>query len=206
MKISTELRPTQNGPEPRTKPRPAAEPRSGTVAETGRLPKSKAHSAPNGTRIDTPAGGSNPLLFSLVCELLREGREVTVRVEGESMLPLFRSGSRIRIHSLRPEELRRGSVVLGETDSGHFVIHRIVQLMARSSCFRATATSFAGRLSRANGSMGPWTVHLSGNCWPASGVHSVRCAVIRCSCCVKWIAHGRTGSAERCHPDKVHPR
>ncbi|WP_308501408.1 S24/S26 family peptidase [uncultured Alistipes sp.] len=126
MKISTELRPTQNGPEPRTKPRPAAEPRSGTVAETGRLPKSKAHSAPNGTRIDTPAGGSNPLLFGLVCELLREGREVTVRVEGESMLPLFRSGSRIRIHPLRPEELRRGSVVLGETDSGHFVIHRIV--------------------------------------------------------------------------------
>lgn len=66
--------------------------------------------------------------FRMIRQLLAEGREVSVRVEGESMLPFFRSGERIRLRPLRNGDLRRGHVVLAETDSGQFVIHRIAQV------------------------------------------------------------------------------
>lgn len=63
--------------------------------------------------------------FRLLRDLLCEGREVTVRIDGQSMLPFFRSGARIRLHPIRPDDLQRGHIVLGETDTGHFVVHRI---------------------------------------------------------------------------------
>ena len=66
--------------------------------------------------------------FRMIRQLLAEGREVSVRVEGESMLPFFRSGERIRLRPLRNGDLRCGHVVLAETDSGQFVIHRIAQV------------------------------------------------------------------------------
>lgn len=66
--------------------------------------------------------------FRMIRQLLAEGREVSIRVEGASMLPFFRSGERIRLRPLRNGDLRRGYVVLAETDSGQFVIHRIVQV------------------------------------------------------------------------------
>ena len=53
-------------------------------------------------------------------------RTVPNRVLGQSMLPFFRSGSRITLRPLREGDLRRGHVVLGETDNGHFVVHRIL--------------------------------------------------------------------------------
>lgn len=66
--------------------------------------------------------------FELLRDLLAEGREVTVRIEGQSMLPFFRSGARIRLHPIRPDDLQRGHVVLGQTDAGRFVIHRILHV------------------------------------------------------------------------------
>lgn len=71
---------------------------------------------------------SNSEFFSLARDLLREGQSVDARVQGQSMLPFFRSGSVIRLRPLRPGDLRRGHVVLGETDSGHFVVHRILHV------------------------------------------------------------------------------
>lgn len=68
--------------------------------------------------------------FELLRELLAEGREVTVRIEGRSMLPFFRSGARIRLHPIRPDDLQRGHVVLGQTDAGSFVIHRVRRIGA----------------------------------------------------------------------------
>jgi len=71
---------------------------------------------------------SNRLLFSEARDQLLAGRAVTVRVMGQSMLPFFRSGSRITLRPLRDGDLRRGHVVLGQTDSGHFVVHRILHV------------------------------------------------------------------------------
>ena len=68
----------------------------------------------------------NRMLFAETRDQLLAGREVVVRVLGQSMLPFFRSGSRITLRPLREGDLRRGHVVLGETDNGHFVVHRIL--------------------------------------------------------------------------------
>lgn len=69
---------------------------------------------------------ANEAAFALARDLLREGRTVSVRVEGQSMLPFFRSGSVIRLRPVAEGDLRRGRVVLGETDEGRFVVHRIL--------------------------------------------------------------------------------
>ena len=72
----------------------------------------------------------NRMLFAETRDQLLAGREVVVRVLGQSMLPFFRSGSRITLRPLREGDLRRGHVVLGETDNGHFVVHRILTVGA----------------------------------------------------------------------------
>lgn len=73
----------------------------------------------------------NTTAFSLVRDLLKEGQQVRVCVQGQSMLPFFRSGSTILLRPVRPEELLvRGQVVLGETDAGTFVVHRIYRVDA----------------------------------------------------------------------------
>ncbi len=75
---------------------------------------------------------SNRLLFSEARDQLLAGRSVTIRVLGQSMLPFFQSGSRITLRPLRSGDLRRGHVVLGETDNGHFVVHRILEVFEDS--------------------------------------------------------------------------
>ncbi len=72
----------------------------------------------------------NTTVFGFVRDLLSEGQAVDVRVMGQSMLPFFRSGSRIRLRPVRPGDLVRGHVVLGETEAGNFVVHRIVRVGA----------------------------------------------------------------------------
>ena len=69
---------------------------------------------------------ANEAAFALARDLLHEGRTVSVRVEGQSMLPFFCSGRVIRLRPVAEGDLRRGHVVLGETDTGKFVVHRIV--------------------------------------------------------------------------------
>ena len=72
----------------------------------------------------------NTTVFGFVRNLLLEGQAVDVRVMGQSMLPFFRSGSRIRLRPVRPGDLIRGHVVLGETDTGTFVVHRLIRVEA----------------------------------------------------------------------------
>lgn len=71
---------------------------------------------------------SNRTSFALVREELRAGRRVEVRVLGQSMLPFFRSGSRILLRPIQQEDIRVGAVVLAECPNGHFVVHRIYRL------------------------------------------------------------------------------
>lgn len=70
----------------------------------------------------------NTAAFGLVRDLLKEGEAVSVRVQGQSMLPFFQSGSKIRLRPIRSADFVRGHVVLGETDSGTFVVHRICRV------------------------------------------------------------------------------
>lgn len=74
----------------------------------------------------------NITAFTLARDLLLEGERVTMRVRGRSMLPFFRSGSTVRLRPIAPGDLVRGHVVLGQTDSGTYVIHRIYRTGADS--------------------------------------------------------------------------
>ncbi len=70
----------------------------------------------------------NAVAFALARDILLEGNTVRIAVRGQSMLPFFRSGSTILLRPLREGDLARGRVVMGQTDGGHFVVHRIVRV------------------------------------------------------------------------------
>ena len=69
---------------------------------------------------------ANNILFGAAHEELNEGRSVLIRVQGQSMLPFFRSGATVRIEPLREEDIRRGNVLFAQTDEGHYIIHRLI--------------------------------------------------------------------------------
>ena len=70
---------------------------------------------------------ANRELFAIVRDTLLEGKTVRVAVNGQSMLPFFRSGSTITLHPVREGDIRKYNVVMA--DAGHaFVVHRIVEV------------------------------------------------------------------------------
>ena len=69
---------------------------------------------------------ANNILFGAAHEELNENHSVLIRVQGQSMLPFFRSGSTVRIEPLREEDIRRGNVLFAQTDDGHYLIHRLI--------------------------------------------------------------------------------
>lgn len=77
--------------------------------------------------MNTTRSISNRELFSIVRDTLLEGKSVRVSVNGESMLPFFRSGSTITLRPLKKEDIRKYNVVMA--DAGHaFVVHRIIEV------------------------------------------------------------------------------
>lgn len=68
---------------------------------------------------------SNWDTFSVVRDILLEGQSVTVAVNGQSMLPFFRSGTTVTIRPIRSEDFKRYAVVFADA-GGRFVIHRII--------------------------------------------------------------------------------
>ncbi|MBQ2027757.1 MAG: hypothetical protein II214_07665 [Alistipes sp.] len=70
---------------------------------------------------------SNREIFAIARDTLLEGSTVRITVNGESMLPFFRSGSTILLRPVREEDIRKYNVVMA--DAGHaFVVHRIVKV------------------------------------------------------------------------------
>ena len=70
---------------------------------------------------------ANRELFSIVRDTLLEGKTVRVAVNGQSMLPFFRSGSTITLRPVQDEDIRKYNVVMA--DAGHaYVVHRIVEV------------------------------------------------------------------------------
>ena len=71
--------------------------------------------------------GDNVTTFSIVRDILLEGNNVTVAVNGQSMLPFFRSGSTITIRPIREDDFKKYSVVFADAGN-HFVIHRVISI------------------------------------------------------------------------------
>ena len=70
---------------------------------------------------------ANRELFAIVRDTLLEGNTVRVTVNGESMLPFFRSGSTITLRPVKEEDIRKYSVVMADAGDS-FVVHRIIEV------------------------------------------------------------------------------
>ena len=70
---------------------------------------------------------SNRELFSIVRDTLLEGSTVRVSVNGQSMLPFFRSGSTITLRPVKEEDIRKYNVVMADAGDA-FVVHRIIEV------------------------------------------------------------------------------
>lgn len=71
---------------------------------------------------------SNISGFGLAEELLREGREVTMRVMGQSMIPFLKSSEQITLRPFRSEDLRVGVIVMAKVEQKRYVVHRIYRI------------------------------------------------------------------------------
>lgn len=70
---------------------------------------------------------ANRELFGIVRDTLLEGNTVRVAVNGQSMLPFFRSGSTITLRPVREEDIRKYSVAMADAGDS-FVVHRIIEV------------------------------------------------------------------------------
>lgn len=66
----------------------------------------------------------------MAAEMLRSFGELRLRVTGTSMLPSVRPGDVLRVVAAKPEDVRRGEIVLFERD-GRLFAHRVVESGAR---------------------------------------------------------------------------
>lgn len=70
---------------------------------------------------------ANRELFAIVRDTLLEGSTVRVAVNGQSMLPFFRSGSTITLRSIKEGDIRKYNVVMADAGNA-FVVHRIIEV------------------------------------------------------------------------------
>lgn len=70
---------------------------------------------------------ANRELFSIVRDTLLEGSTVRVAVNGQSMLPFFRSGSTITLRPIKEGDIRKYNVVMADAGNA-FVVHRIIDV------------------------------------------------------------------------------
>ena len=61
-----------------------------------------------------------------VSALLAEGRHVTIRAKGNSMLPFIHDGDDVELYAKK--ELRVGDIALAYTREREYVLHRIVEI------------------------------------------------------------------------------
>lgn len=69
----------------------------------------------------------NEILLSSTGEFLAEGREVTLMVKGNSMLPFLHS-EKDSVVLRKKNEVTVGDIVLARIAKGHYVMHRIWQI------------------------------------------------------------------------------
>lgn len=75
----------------------------------------------------------NDVFFAGVQELLRQGKSVRIRVRGSSMLPFLRHNDDALLAPPEGKRIRKGTVVVAQTDESDIVLHRIRQITSDGS-------------------------------------------------------------------------
>lgn len=72
----------------------------------------------------------NKLLFEQVLEYVKQGKQVTIRVKGNSMKPWLRDGDRVLLKPFERKDLAKGIIVLANVDE-QMVLHRVIKYSER---------------------------------------------------------------------------
>lgn len=67
-------------------------------------------------------------------QALEAGERVSIKPDGESMLPFIRPKRDVVVLSRLPEQLKKYDLVLYRRDNGKFVLHRVVKVGDTYSC------------------------------------------------------------------------
>ena len=68
----------------------------------------------------------NSIMFSEVAKLISEGKSVTMKVKGNSMLPFIKDGETIKL--VKTNHLKQYDIVLARIDDEQYVLHRIIRM------------------------------------------------------------------------------
>ncbi len=69
----------------------------------------------------------NDILIPEIRRIIDMGSEVTLMTKGNSMLPYIIGGKdSVRLKKISFETVRKGDIILAETDKGKFVLHRVI--------------------------------------------------------------------------------
>jgi len=71
----------------------------------------------------------NNLVLEQLQVYLRQGKQVSIPVKGNSMLPFLRNGDQVLIKPFEADALRKGMILLASVQ-GNMVLHRLVKFSA----------------------------------------------------------------------------
>ena len=69
---------------------------------------------------------SNKLLFEQVLDYIGLGKDVTIRIKGNSMRPFLKEDDTVILKPFKLKELKKGLIVLAQLN-GQMVLHRVVK-------------------------------------------------------------------------------
>ena len=67
----------------------------------------------------------NSIMFPEVTKLISEGKSVTMKVKGNSMLPFIKDGDTVKL--VKTDHLKLYDIVLARIDDEQYVLHRIIR-------------------------------------------------------------------------------
>lgn len=86
---------------------------------------------------------SNKLLFSKIREQIADGRKVTIRAKGWSMLPLvWDDRDTLTLAAVSEDTFSKGRIVLAQLGTGRYVVHRIVCIKGARYCLRGDGNPY----------------------------------------------------------------
>ena len=68
----------------------------------------------------------NSIMFPEVAKLISEGKSVTMKVKGNSMLPFIKDGDTVKL--VKTDHLKLYDIVLARIDDEQYVLHRIIRM------------------------------------------------------------------------------
>lgn len=86
---------------------------------------------------------SNKVLFTKIREQIAEGRKVTIRAKGWSMLPLvWDDRDTLTLAAVSEDTFQKGHIVLAQLGTGRYVVHRIARVKGQRYCLRGDGNPY----------------------------------------------------------------